>query len=399
MRRAFHLLALAALAAFPARGETLSAEIGRAGLAATEARLSALSAPSDSDRFALGGLRFLRAIEGTLQARWEMGLPDQMRMIPFLRLPVPENPSAPPFAPGAVAQIFRNAAAGMEAARAPLLQIPDTAEVSVEISLADLWFDIDTNGRRDPGEDLLDVAGPMILGWRWMNRDPATPAPVIRFDTADAAWLAAYTHLLQGLTGVILAYDPTVALERMMSARATMGSFSSEPAQNGFDRDIGEFVDAAFVVIEALDQPPDAAAMASARENLLAMVAQNRRFWALVARETDNDREWLPNDAQQSALGIAVPPGTGAQWMAVLADLEAILTGELLVPYWRVAGAGGVDVGAMFTRPAAIDLAGWIQGADAVPYLRAGPVADGASWRAFEEMMAGEAMLMSLFLN
>ncbi len=56
--------------------------------------------------------------------------------------------------------------------------------------------------------------------------------------------------------------------------------------------------------------------------------------------------------ARHSALGIEVPHGTGAAWLAVLADIEAVLKGEKLVPYWRVGGSVGVNVGAHVHRPA-----------------------------------------------
>lgn len=395
MRR---LLALLALAAAPAQAETLSQEIGRTGLAATEARLSALASPSASELFALGGLRFLGTVEDTLQDRWRLGLPEQLRAVPFLRLPIPENPAPAPFDPAAIAALFRAAGTGMEQARAPLLAIPDGAEVAVEIDLGDLWFDINANARRDAGEDLMDVAGPMVLGVR-AGAQPAGPAPVIRFDTADAAWLAAYTHLLQGLSEILLAYDPTQALRDMADARAGMAAIGPPGPGAAQDDGLTAMIDAAYAILSAMQQAPDPALTAQARDNLLAMVAQNRRFWTLVAAETDDDREWLPNDAQSgSALGIVLPPGTGALWLKVLDDFEAILAGRLLVPYWRVSG-GGLDVAAMFADPRPIDLPGWVQGAAALPYLKTGPVADGASWQSFADTMSGEAMLLTLFLN
>lgn len=394
-------IAIASALSTPATAQDLTAELGARGLAATEARLAALPAPSDADRFALGGVRFLAAVEGALQKRWQAGLTDRTAMIPFLRLPLAENP-APSFDPGVIAALFRDVGTGMDAARAPLSQIPDTADFGVTIDLADLWFDVNANTTRDPGEDLLEVAGPMILGWRWTDRDPATPAPVIRFDAADAAWLSAYTHLLAGLSEVILAYDPTAAITRVTETRAALDALRSQPVDPygyGMDASFGEWVDVAFVVIDALNQPPDATRAAAAHAHLLAMVADNRSFWARVATETDNAAEWLPNDAQQSALGIVLPPGTGPGWLAVLDDLQAILTGDLLIPYWKLDAGAGVNVGAMFTDPRPIDLAAWVQGSGALPYLQKGPLADGASLNAFDGLVQGETMLLSLFLN
>ena len=89
-----------ALFALPVHSETISQEIAHTGLTATEARLTALPAPTDADRFALGGVQFLRAIEGSFQDRWKAGLTDPTGMMPLLRLPIPDNPTPAAFDPG-----------------------------------------------------------------------------------------------------------------------------------------------------------------------------------------------------------------------------------------------------------------------------------------------------------
>jgi hypothetical protein len=394
-----HFLALGLTLAGPALADTgISAEIARSGLTATEARLAALPAPTDEDRFALGGVRFLKTVEGALQLRWRSGLTDSLGMLPVLRLPIAENPTPEPAGPGLVADLFRDVAAGMETARLPLDAIADDAAFGVEISLADLWFDVNANSRRDEGEDLLPLLGPMILGWRWADRAPAAPAPVIRFDAADAAWLSAYTHMLGGVANLVLTYDPTEATARVLDARDKMAAFGPVTPDPLTGAEGVGAVDLIAITLDALDSPPDAARAAAARDDFLAMIADNRRFWTLVERETDNDREWLPNDRQTSALGIAVPPGTAKTWQAVLDDAEALLQGKVLAPYWRVSGAG-LNVARLFTDPRPVDLAGWIQGAAALPYLEKGRVVSADNWRRFEAMMGGEAMLFTLYLN
>ncbi|EEW24484.1 hypothetical protein [Rhodobacter ferrooxidans] len=400
--RALALAASLALVApsLAAADTALSAEVGAKGLAPTIARLETLASPTDVDRFALGGLRFLRVVEGTLQTRWKVGLTNSMQMLPFLRLPIPENPTPAAFDPAVVAQVFRDAATGLDAARAPLAEIPAGSDFGLEISLADIWFDINADGARDSNESLMNVAGPMIMGWQWSERDPATPAPVIRFDAADAAWLSAYTHLLGGVSEVVLAYDPTAAITKATTASAALYDLNDvHMAPDDFNRQFGEFADIIAMVLGALNQTPDAARATSAHGHFLAMIGDNRDFWTRVALETDNDREWLPNDKQQSALGVTVPPGTAQVWQGVLADAEGLLTGKVLAPYWRLDDSAGVNVGAMFTKPAAIDLIGWIQGADALPYLEKGKLVSGANWNAFAQLVSGEAMLFTLYLN
>ena len=401
--RLFPLICSASLAlATTATAEAISAEIGASGLTATESRLAALPAPSDADRFALGGVRFLRSVEQALQLRWQTGLSDQLTMLPFLRLPIPENPAPTAFDPAAIATLFKNVSTGMDAAREALSEIAPTAECGVEIAFKDIWFDINSNTTRDTGEDLLNVMGPMIMGFQWDARDPATPAPVIRFDVADAAWLSAYTHLLGGLSDMILAYDPTAPVTRITDARTAMtklGTIAPDPVFGMGGGASMDGVDYFAMILATLNQTPDSAKMLSAQTHLLAMVTDNRRFWAEVATETDNDKEWIPKDGQTSAMGIELPPGTGPTWLGVLSDFEALLKGEKLIPFWRINGPVGVDIAAMFTDPRAIDVAAWIQGEGAVPYLKQGNLISTQSLSQFDAMLSGQTMLFTLYLN
>jgi hypothetical protein len=391
MRILFLLLCLAG----PGYAESISQEIAVKGIAATATRFETSTAPSDL--FALGALRFLGGIEATLQARWQMGVSDSMMMLPIMRLPIPENPNPQPFDPAMVTGIFTDISARMETARAPLLQIPEGADFGVEIAFSDIWFDINANSNRDTGEDAGSVLGPILLGWQWDARDPATPLPVVRFDAADAVWLAAYTHLLQGISDTVIAYDPTAATARMLDTRTAFGIAAGQTNADYYDFDY--YADVISVITGALNQPPDANRLTSAHSHFRAMVTENRRFWPLVNAETDNTREWIPNDSQQSALGIALPPGTGNTWLAVLDDAEGLLNGDLLVPYWRSDANHGVNLARMFTEPAPIDLIGWIQGYAAVPYFEQGRTVSAQNWLAFEQMMAGDALLFTIFLN
>ena len=385
----------------PLQAETLSAEIGSKGLAATETRLATLTTPTDADRFALAGVRFLGSVEAALQLRYSAGMTDRTGMLPFLRLPLPDNPSPKPFQPAMISDLFRTVDANLELAREPLAAIQDTSDFTLEINFADLWFDINANQSRDQGEDAMAVMGPMLLGWQWDSRDPATPAPMVKFDAADAAWLSAYTHLLQGVAALVLAYDPTEPIDRILQTRGAMQrlggvspSFFTGAGSDGLDE-----LDVIAIVIAALQQTPDAPRMTSAQAHFLSMIAENRRFWGVVVKETDNAAEWLPNDKQQSALGVTLPPGTGAVWLSVLDDAEGLLKGTKLAPYWRQQGAAGVNIAKVFTDPRPADLAGWMQGWAAVPYLEQGPLVSDQNWSAFEQMMGGEAMMLSFYLN
>ncbi len=392
------LLALAT----PALGqEDLSDTLGTLGLRATEAQLAALPAPTPSDRFALGGVRFLGGIERALQLRYRVGLSEGMAVmsgLPVLRLPIEENPSPEPFEPAMIAELFAGVEADMAGAIDALSGIGDADEVAVVIDTADLWFDIDASGTREPGEGALEVAGLALSGGFMAEPMPAT---AIRFDTADSRWLQAYAHLLSGVSETVLAVDPTEAIARVLDARAAFASLGEPVPGNDFtlDNQFGDWVDLAAMWIGAVEGPLDPVRTRAARDHLLAVVEENRRFWTLVPRETDNDSEWIPNKSQQSATGLPFPPDTGPRWLAVLSDAEAILRGDLLIPYWRLGPGAGFDLGAFLENPPEIDVAGLVQGATLLPYFRQGPLANGRNLWMFTAMMQGDSALYMVMLN
>ncbi len=398
------LVALLALAT-PAAAQTLSAEIGANGIAPTLARLKAQPEPALEDIFAIGGLHFLGAVERALQLQWRTGA-DQVAGnagdtlgLPFLRLPVPPNANPEPFQGALISQLFTEIDADMAAARTALATLPEGEDFALDLSFADLWFDVNLNGAREADEGALAILGPQLLGWQWQTPDPAAPPLTIRFDAADAAWLTAYTHVMSGVANTVLAYDPATSIDRVIAARAALKVAQPSSDDFNFDASFGQFLDAFAMLEGAVNQPPDIARAKAAKDHFLAMITENRRFWSLVAEESDNDREWVPNDRQTSALGLTLPPGTGDTWLGVLADGEALLQGRLLIPYWRGPDGQGINLGQMFDEPAPISITGWAQGWAAVPYLEQGPTISATSFRQFEALVGGNAGLMMVFLN
>jgi hypothetical protein len=386
-----------ALIASPATAETLSAEIGRTGIAATEARLAAVAAPTNEDLFALAGLRFLGGVEAALQLRWQTGIRADWSELPILRLPIPENPAARAFLPADFTTLITDLDIDMEAARDALDQLGEKP-FALEIALADLWFDINLNQTRDEGEDIGSVTG-LALGGRRMIGVPVE-SPVITFDTADAAWLAAYTHFLSGFVSTAKAYDPEPAIQRVMDSSAQIYAlWGDTPPPNAMDMMFGRQVDRAAMALFALSKTPDKALAQDAYGHFLAMIEENRRFWSLVALEADNKGEWVPNETQVSGLGIRMPPGTAERWQAVLADAEKLLKGEVLIPHWRFGGEAGINLKKAFENPPAVDLVTWIQGEGLLPYAEKGPRMSMAAWNDFERLVSGDAMLFAVFLN
>lgn len=388
-------LAFALALPLPVAAETdWSAHIGANGLSATAAALEALEAPAPADRFALGGVRFLGAIERALQARWRVAMgADDVLELPVLRLPIPPNPAPEPFTVASVPDLFAGLIDDLATSRAALDAL-EGEDFALRVRLGDLWFDINGNGRRDRGEGVMEVAG-LVLETGWPAEDV-----VVRFDTADAAWLTAYTHFLTGVAQIVLAFDPEPAIARVMAAQPQFRALQADAeATNAIEPMFGATIDRAAMVWFALQHQPDPGLTRAARQSLLAMVAENRRFWALVALEDDDDAEWIPNDRQTAALGFTLPPGTGARWLAVLADAEAMLEGRKLIPHWRYGGGAGINLRRLMDEPAPIDIVAWAHGEGLLPWAERGERVTPDAWFEFERMMRGDAVLFALLLN
>lgn len=391
-------LAAMSLASTAAAETDYSASIRDSGLAATETMLAALPDKTSSDMFALGGVRFLGAVEGALQSLYATQINREMAEmsdLPFLRLPLPPNPEATPFRPELIAEVFEASLADLDASLTALDTITDADNVAVTINTADIWFDINANGTREPGEGLLEVAGTQLN--RGLDAD-AKP-PVITFDTADAAWLSAYAHLLSGVSETILALDPTSAIQRVTASTAAMNAFNDGGRRTIFMPGEDMWVDVVAMFVHAIEGQPDVERSRAAQAHFLGMITDNRTFWSRVAAETDNKREWIPNPTQTSALPLEFPPEIGSQWRMVLAEAEAVLKGDLLIPHWRLGEGAGINLADAMQNPPEIDIIAIIQGEGMLPYMEEGTRMSGQSLNSFQRMLGGDAGLYMIVLN
>lgn len=390
---AFAALGLALPAA--AQDLDLSPFVRDAGLSA--AHQSVTNLPEGPARsFALGGLGFLAAIEHTLQIRYRQNADFGQLGLPVLRLPLPPNPTPEPIRADLIRTIFQRIVDDMTAARQPLSDA--VGDFGVIVDLNAVWFDINENAQRDSGEDLLAVAA-ATLDLRLGSDMPATLE--IRFDAADAAWLAAYTHLLEGFGHLVLAFDPTDVMADVAQSTLRMQALQGGKAPERFGYLYGNetFVDMFALVYGALNQQPDVEHTRAARSAWLQMITQNQQFWTLVAQETDDDREWVPTRGQTSALGIPLPDDAAAQWQAVLGDAKNVLNGTLLVEHWRVAPDAGINVARLLDDPIPVDIVTWVQGHGLINYMERGPLVSSERLRQFDRLVAGDSILFMLWLN
>ncbi|MGP6088152.1 hypothetical protein [Antarctobacter jejuensis] len=469
-------------------------------------RVAWLETQEDAE-FELGAMMTLRAVEIALQERYRYGIGD-VSWVPILRLQtIAINPEPEAASPETLGTVVRGLVANLEAARGAM---PEDSVEPFELVLRDVWFDVDGDGQRGKGEDALTILPPVLLGgWAGVAAMELDTSVAVRFDTADHAWLTAYTHFLSGLAEAVLAFDPAEPIRRFAERNAALAAapiiesrdnlkanqkkavqadiarLSDERekvlarlrATNARRRELrkaiaqleerarssadagairaheewvakqalldalgnnedwdrltvinGELAvaeanlaelerpvddenwkddfidfqpsfDAIYIALEALQQEPDKIHAKAVKRHWTAMIQQNRRFWAALDAETDDDREWIPNPRQKSVFGLEVSYEVSRAWLSVLDDAEAMLNGTLLIPHPLLPKGYGINLSAWFDDPSDLDLVAWVHGTGAYPYAARGPRISARSWTVFQRMAGGNAGRMALLFN
>lgn len=388
-------------------------------VAAAEALLAGRLADAPGDltaRFALGGVRTLAALEGLAQDVHRFGLGSgsvgEVRML--LPFEVPVNPVPAPVRYQDVRDAlerFRTRLQGADATLAPLGELagtPAAASLRWRIELGRVRLDLDGDGV--PGAPLATGLDALRGGFA-TDAEPADPAIAIDADLGDALWLRGYLNLLAAVTDAVLAHDA----QRLWDATAQLFFARAETAYPYLRApsapDLGGF-DAALVadliaMIHLIDLPvAEPERLERALAHLETTAATSRASWTEILAETDDGREWLPNPAQTGV----VPAGRGGPpvaveaemldaWFVMLDEVDAILAGRTLVPYWRVADGRGLNLRRVFLEPGRFDLVLWLQGAAAAPYLEQGEVTDADTWRDIVRAFGGDFAAFAFWFN
>ena len=380
----------------------------RAGeLAALEQELETRLAANGADgqlRFALGATQFIRTVEGLAQDMYRHGLepPRGMAMfLPLFRFPLPPNPAAEPLDYEKMRAILKRALTGFERVDRTLAAMGEE-EVKLPMAIGLARLDLDGNGRADEQESLFSVFNASLGG----GRLPPELAErfIITFDRADASWLRGYSHLLSALIEFLLAHDGRASFDasaHMLFPNAGLPNavLNAQPGGLPGAQEIGPAADL-IAAVHLMHWPvTEPQRMASALAHLEQVVALSRESWRFILAETDDEAEWIPAPRQRNAVIPQVPvtQQTVDGWMLFLAEFDAILKGQKLVPHWRL--AKGIDIRRVFREPRPFDPILWAQGSAALPYLAEGPIAEAATWSRITEMLGGNVLGIAVWFN
>ncbi|MEM6713125.1 MAG: hypothetical protein AAF590_12705 [Pseudomonadota bacterium] len=371
-----------------------------AGLKATLDSLDIDSIQPD-EAFLSAGTQFLRAVERAFQSRYRYGVNVGALGLALMGTGLPGNPDPEPFSGAVIEDLFSVVLSDMADARATLATFDNDADFSVAVDLSSVWFDVNDDDVRQPGEGLLQLTtGIFNLRGAAQQFTQSGSQLVVDFDQSDAAWLTAYTHFISATSRMVLAFSPGETLDEVFTTASELDAVATE--SSGFIATERRAIDLVYAFLKILEKTPNADDTRAAREHMLAMIANNRIFWERVAAETDSAREWIPNQAQVAALPIEFPGEVGPSWLAVLSDLEALLEGRLLAPHWRLGMTGathGINIRTLFENPQSMDMLSLFQGGGIAFAVEEGPIISTRNWQQFQSVVGRRRGFLPLILN
>lgn len=370
--------------------------------------LKAAGASDSTAVYALGSIEFFLALEKLAQGLHRHGFESpQSFMMPLMRLPVPPNPNPEPLTYEKFRAILSEFHLGMAAASATLAKVPPDAAIGIDVDLAKLGIDMDSDGKIIAVETAVAiVAGFSTAGFS--DQPPPTPSLVFRFDRADGYWLQGYANFLMAQADFWLAHDFRNAFDGSFHMLFPAANLPLQdllvPKFPGMDLVSSEWRIADLIsLIHYINwQVVEPDRRRSARTELLEMIRLSRENWKAIRAETDNDREWLPGPQQKGVnplTGLEVVETDVKAWHEALNMAEGLLEGRTLLPHFRITGKG-MDMKRFFDEPQAFDLVPIITGPGAVPYLAEGNILTADEfWRIQGQFGRGGFMSFALWFN
>jgi hypothetical protein len=364
--------------------------------------------PSNAElRFSLGMAHFLGAVEYLAQSWYQYGLAvDNLGMaadVPFLRLPLPENPDPDEFTNEDFRRVLQGMVDRLEAADSTLANIDEN--VKLVVNFDQLRLDLNNDGTAGAEERLWTIYTTLNRMAAGMGEEP--PPLGIAFDNGDVHWLRGYSNLLAALLETWLAVDNQAIFDNgahlfFPNADTPFDILNNQAIlQDDFipiDTTIVDTVALVYLTLRLEVNEPER--LEKAIMHLENVTAQSRLSWASILAEADNDREWIPNSEQQSVVPVNLTPEMIDGWQTFLDEFEGILAGEILLPFWRVQTPGvGINFRRAFLETRTFDVILWLQGSAATPYLEEGEVTQEETWQRLNALFGGNFVGFAFWIN
>ncbi len=364
------------------------------------------SQPEDAEaQFSLGVVQFLGAFEGASQSFARYGLRTDDRAITFLpfQFPSAADGNAREIAYGDLRAILATFLADLGEASATFAALSASlgdGEVKLELPVGRIRLDFDGDG--DAGED--ESLQRLFARFGQPSQVPLGAGDLpIAFDRGDVHWFRGYAELLSALTEIYLAHDSRDLFERTAHLTyeqvRTPHEFLGRTGEPEGVFDITLIADLiAFIHLLSLE-PTEPERLERALEHLETVLSESRRSWDAIRAETDDEREWIPNAAQSSVIGVRLTEVQIEAWLTFLDEADTVLAGDLLIPHPRVRDGRGVNVRRVFMEPRTFDAVLWFQGSAATPYLEEGPLTSADTWRRLQGLFGGNFLNFALWFN
>lgn len=404
------LLLIPAVPASAATPETAQALFGATTVAERDTALATLQQAAATDpraAYATAAGQFFTALEILAQGLHRHGFDSpQSFVLPLLRMPIPPNPTPEPLTYEQFRDILTSFRDRLEQSAVTLASVPASADIAMEVDLASLGIDLDSDGAIGPQESAAAIMAGLAGG---VGGTPTAAALTFRFDRADGYWLQGYAEFLMAQADFWLAHDFRSAFDgsfHMLFPRANL------PLQNALvpldsgggsifasEWRIADFISFIHMINWPVVEPERRQA---ARQHLLAMIRLSRENWKAIRAETDNDREWLPGPHQKGPnglTGLEVGEEQVIAWHATLDMAEDLLEGRKLLPHFRIP-AQGINMKRFFDEPRTFDLVLSITGPAIAPYLEDGPLLTAEEFGAIQSQFGGPGfMTFALWFN
>ena len=113
------------------------------------------------------------------------------------------------------------------------------------------------------------------------------------------------THFLSAFSDFLIALSTTGPITKVMTAAVQSQKLLSFRQIDHFWTDkFIQIIEIFAVFLVILEQTPDSELSRSTQQHLLQIIAHNWIFWARVAKETDDNLEWISDTRQTTPLGL-----------------------------------------------------------------------------------------------